>query len=316
MYNKISLTKESLSYVNDLETNFKKYKVTVQKINDATIIDCGIDAKGSVAAGLLFIKISLGGLASVNLDYPVTENEHTMIAVSVETSYPVLSTLGCQAASWNVNKDEFFGMVCGPGRALAQKPSKIYKLLEYKDSSDTAILCIESDKLPTPKVIDYLAEKCNVEKKNLKILMIKTNCLVEYLQMAARAIEIGVFRLVEQLGFSKEKVQHAIGSGLVPPLSDDANISNDRVNNALIYGTRLYLVVKSTPEDNLEELIEKIPSNSSSSYGKKFLELFEAAGKDFGKMDLSILAPSEVIINDIRTGKLYQKGKVDANYLF
>ncbi|MHA1505534.1 MAG: methenyltetrahydromethanopterin cyclohydrolase [Candidatus Heimdallarchaeota archaeon] len=303
MYNKISLTKESLSYVNDLETNFEKYKVTVQKINDATIIDCGIDAKGSVAAGLLFIKISLGGLASVNLDYPVTENEHTMIAVSVETSYPVLSTLGCQAASWNVNKDEFFGMVCGPGRALAQKPS-------------TAILCIESDKLPTPKVIDYLAEKCNVEKKNLKILMIKTNCLVEYLQMAARAIEIGVFRLVEQLGFSKEKVQHAIGSGLVPPLSDDANISNDRVNNALIYGTRLYLVVKSTPEDNLEELIEKIPSNSSSSYVEKFLELFEAAGKDFGKMDLSILAPSEVIINDIRTGKLYQKGKVDANYLF
>ena len=84
--------------------------------------------------------------------------------------------------------------------------------------------------------------------------MIKTNCLVEYLQMAARAIEIGVFRLVEQLGFSKEKVQHAIGSGLVPPLSDDVNVSNDRVNNALIYGTRLYLVVKSTPEDNLEDI--------------------------------------------------------------
>ncbi|MHA1126508.1 MAG: methenyltetrahydromethanopterin cyclohydrolase [Candidatus Heimdallarchaeota archaeon] len=316
MYKGISLAKESLNYVDDLEKNSEKYQVKVQKIKEATVIDCGIEAKGSVAAGLLFIKISLGGLASVSLDYPVTENEHTMIAVSVETSYPVLATLGCQAASWNVNKGEFFGMVCGPGRALAQKPSKIFKLLEYNDSSDTAILCIESDKLPTPEVIDYLAEKCKVEKANLKILMIKTNCLVEYLQMAARAIEIGVFRLVEQLGYAKEKVQHAIGSGLVPPLSDDADLSNDRVNNALIYGTRLYLVVKSSPEDNLEELIEKIPSNSSASYGKKFLELFEAAGQDFGNMDLSILAPSEVIINDVRTGKLYQKGKLNANYLY
>jgi len=316
MYKEISLTKESLSYVDDLEKNFEKYQVKIQKINKATIIDCGIEAKGSVAAGLLFIKISLGGLASVSLDYPVVENDHTMIAVSVETSYPVLATLGCQAASWNINKGDFFGMACGPGRALAQKPSKIYKLLEYKDSSEIAILCIESNKLPTPEVIDYLAEKCKVEKGNLKILMIKTNCLVEYLQMAARAIELGVFRLVEQLGFSKEKVQHAIGSGLVPPISDDEDQSNDRVNNGLIYGTRLYLVVKSDPEDNLEEIVEKIPSSSSPSYGKGFLELFEAAGKDFAKMDLSVLAPSEVIINDVRTGKLYQKGKVNVNYLF
>ena len=74
--------------------------------------------------------------------------------------------------------------------------------------------------------------------------------------------------------------------------------------------------MKSDPEDNLEEIMEKIPSSSSPSYGKKFLELFEAAGKDFANLDLSILAPSEVIINDIRTGKLYKKGKVDANYLY
>ena len=309
----ISLTKEALPIVNELIENAEKLNVKVAKINNATVIDCGIEAEGSIEAGLLFTKISLGGIADVQLNFPVDES--IFPAVQVATSFPVLATLGCQAASWNVNKGDFFGMVCGPGRAIAQKPSKIFKLIDYKDESETAILCIESDKLPTEVIIDYLAEKCKVDKSKLIILMIKTACLVEYIQMAGRAIELGVFRLVEQLGYAKEKILHAIGTGFVPPLSEDADISNDRVNNALIYGTKLLLIVKSDPNDNLEELIAKLPSKFSSNYGKKFLEMFNEAGKDFANFDLTILAPTEIIVNDIRTGKIYHEGKLNLKLL-
>ena len=306
----ISLTKEVIPLVEKMIAHAEKLKVQVKKVDEATIIDCGINAEGSFTAGLLFTKISLGGLAKVQLNLPITE-DNSLLTVQVDTSHPVLSTLGCQAASWNINKGDFFGMACGPGRALAQKPSKIYKLLDYKDENEKAILCIESDQIPDEKIIQYLAEKCHVEKKNLFLLMIKTACLVEYVQMAARAIELGVFKLVEQMGYPKERILHALGTGYIPPMSQDAEISNDRVNNALIYGTKLYLIVESEQDDDLPKLIKNIPSNSSPSYGKKFLELFNEAGKDFAKFDLTLLAPTEIIINDVRTGNIYREGKIN-----
>lgn len=310
----ISLTKEVIPLVEKMIEQAEKLKISVKKIDEATIIDCGINTEGSFSAGLLFTKISLGGLAKVQLSLPISK-DNSLLTVQVDTSFPVLSTLGCQAASWNIKKGDFFGMACGPGRALAKKPSKIFKLLEYQDENEKAILCIESDQLPTEEVIQYLAEKCHVEKKNLFLLMIKTACLVEYVQMAARAIELGIFRLVEQLGYPKERILHAVGTGIIPPMSQDNELSNDRVNNALIYGTKLYLIVKSEQDDNLSELIKKIPSKSSPSYGKKFLDLFNEAGKDFAKFDLTLLAPTEIIVNDIRTGKIYHDGKINLGLL-
>ena len=314
MNQNISLTEESMKYLDELIQNPDKYQVKISEVNDATIIDCGIESEGSISAGLLFTKISLGGITKVNLDFPGDE-KNPLMTMRVETSHPVLATIGCQAASWNINKDDFFGMACGPGRAVAQKPSKSYKLINYKDEAKQAVLCIEADKLPTDKVIDYLAEKCKVAKNDLTILMIKTNCIVEYLQMAARAIELGVFKLVEQLGYPQERILHAVGTGVVAPMTNDIDLSNDRVNNALIYGTRLYLIINSAETDNLNELVKQIPSASSPSFGRKFLELFTEANGDFSKFDLNLLAPSEVILNDIRTGKIYKAGKMDLSFI-
>jgi methenyltetrahydromethanopterin cyclohydrolase len=315
MANKLSLTDGAMPYVEHMLKNAHKYGVNVTKIDSATVIDCGIEAPGSIQAGLLFTKITLGGLAKVQLQFPLQGENTSLMQVQVGTSHPVLATLGCQAASWNISKGDFFGMACGPGRILANKPSKIFKLLEYSEEHEKAILCIESDKLPSEKIVAYLAEKCKVEKQNLILLMIKTACLVEYIQMAARAIEIGIFRLVEQLGYPKEQVLHAVGIGAIPPLSEDTDLSNDRVNNGLIYGTKLYLLINSTPEDNLEDLISKIPSKFSSSYGKRFIDVFNEAGQDFANFDLALLAPTEIIINDIRTGKMYHEGKLELDKL-
>ena len=310
MIKKISLAKEAKPYLDELVKNAEKYNVLIKEVNEATIIDCGIETTGSLAAGMLFTKISMSGLAEVNLEF-LNFNKLPLLAMRVETSHPVLTVLGSQAASWNISKDGFFGMVCGPGRALAQKPSKSFKLLEYEDNAEHAILCIESDKYPTEKVIDYIAEKCGVKKSNITILMIKTSCLVEYMQMAARTVELGIFRLVEQLEYPKERILHAIGTGIIAPLSDEDEISNDRVNNGLIYGTKLYLIIRSEKEDDIDSIINQLPSKASKNFGKKFIEVFNEADQDFSKFDLSLLAPTEVIINDTRTGKLYHEGQLN-----
>jgi methenyltetrahydromethanopterin cyclohydrolase len=314
MYEKISLTKEALPFLRKILDNSDRLNVVVSEQNGAKIIDCGLNTIGSIEAGILFTKISLGGLATVSVGYD-NNSSFTAPTVQVTTAHPVLATLGCQAASWNINKKGFFGMACGPGRALAQKPSRSYKLLNYQDNNSKGIICLEADKMPTDEVIDYLAEKCSVNKENLFLLLIKTNCLVEFVQMAARAIELGIFRLVEQLGYAKEKVLHAIGTGIIPSVSDNKEIANDRVNNGLIYGTRLHLSIRSDPEDDLTELLPKVPSNASSSYGKRFQILFEEAGKDFANFDLTLLAPSELVVNDFRTGKKYHYGKIDTQFL-
>ncbi|MHA1211687.1 MAG: methenyltetrahydromethanopterin cyclohydrolase [Candidatus Heimdallarchaeota archaeon] len=311
MYDNISLTDGAKPFVQELLDNAEKLKVAILKINEATVIDCGINVEGSIEAGLLFANISLGGLAKVTPIYPKEGDETSYMSIQIVTEQPVLATLGCQAASWNINKGEFFGMACGPGRALARKPSKIFKLIEYAEEHKEAILCIESDVLPPDKVIEYLAEKCNVEKTNLILIMIKTECIVEYIQMAARAVELGTFRLVEQLGYPKERILHADGTGIVAPFSEDKEISNDRINNALIYGTKLELIVKSEPDDNLTELISQIPSKFSKQFGKKFIDVFNEAGQNFANMDLSLLAPTEISITDKSTDKSYSEGKLD-----
>ncbi len=315
MANRLSLNEKVMPFVKELMNNEQLLKVHVTKINGATIIDCGLEVEGSIKAGLLFTKITLGGMGDVQILFPTDAKQSPFPVVQVMTSHPILATLGCQAASWNINKEGFFGMASGPGRVLAQKPSKIFKKINYTEESKTAVLCIESATYPSEEVIDYLAKKCAVQKENLYLLLVKTASIVEYIQMAARAVELGMFRLVEQLNYPKEHILYALGAGRIPPFIAEEERSNDRINNALIYGTQLYLIIRSEPEDDVEKLGEKMISKASENYGKRFLTVFNEAGGTFENFDLSLLAPTEVIINDSRTGKLFQAGEINLKLL-
>jgi len=315
MMERISLNEQVLPFVEELLENRQQLKVKVLTINEATVIDCGLEVEGSIEAGLLFTQITLGGLARVQLLLPAEGEEAPLLKMQVTTSHPVLATLGCQAASWNINKKGFFGMASGPGRILAQKPSKVFELIEFREESQKAVLCIETSTYPPDEVIDYLAKKCRVKNENLFLLLVKTASLVEYLQMAARAVELGMFRLVEQLKYPKERIRHAVGVGIIPPVIAEEEASNDRINNALIYGTQLYLIIQSEPSDDLAALSMQMISKASKNYGKRFLEAFKEAGESFEQFDLSLLAPTEVIINDCRTGQLHHAGKLQLDML-
>ena len=86
-------------------------------------------------------------------------------------------------------------------------------------------------------------------------------------------------------------------------------------NDAIIATGSVTLNVKATEEDNLEELIQKVPSSTSKQYGKPFFHTFKEAGKDFYNIDPLLFAPAVMIINDIPTGKTYQAGKMDFDLL-
>ena len=103
--------------------------LNVKAIEDPTgvcIVDAGIEARSSIAAGLLIGEICMGGLGDVTLRTGVDDGWPTW--VQVRSAQPVLSCLGSQYAGWSLaaTKEEtggkkFFSLGSGPARALAGK---------------------------------------------------------------------------------------------------------------------------------------------------------------------------------------------------
>ena len=74
------------------------------------------------------------------------------------------------------------------------------------------------------------------------------------------------------------------------------NFENDKLE--------LNKILEDQGSDNeLRELSERLPSNSSKDYGKPFKEIFENYDKDFYKIDGSLFSPAAVIINSMDSGK-------------
>ena len=130
--------------------------VTVSRDDSGVqIVDAGIQARGSIAAGLLVGEICMGGLGAVSLRRGGHEGWPTWLEVS--SSQPVLACLGSQYAGWSLaaSKEEtggkkFFALGSGPARALAGK-EKLFEELGYRDRSEAGVLVLEVDRVP-PRV--------------------------------------------------------------------------------------------------------------------------------------------------------------------
>lgn len=88
-----------------------------------------------------------------------------------------------------------------------------------------------------------------------------------------------------------------------------------RTNDVILAAGRVYLSIEASENDNLSDLIARVPSSSSKDYGKPFHQIFKAAGHDFYKIDPGLFAPAEITINDVSTGKSFHAGRVDVELL-
>ena len=144
--------------------------------NGATVLDCGVNVDGSFKAGELYTKVCLGGLADVGISIPGDLSEKFALpSVKIKTDSPSISTLGSQKAGWSVSVGDFFALGSGPARAIAKKPAETYEEINYEDSeADLAILTLEADVLPGDDVAKYIADECNVDVKNVYLLVAPT----------------------------------------------------------------------------------------------------------------------------------------------
>jgi methenyltetrahydromethanopterin cyclohydrolase len=132
-------------------------------------------------------------------------------------------------------------------------------------------------------------------------------------QVTARSVETALHKLYE-LGFDVNRIRSAHGTAPLPPVAQNDLQGIGRTNDSILYGGRVTLWVCGDDE-SLVDIVQKVPSCSSAAYGKPFLEIFEAAGKDFYKIDPLLFSPAQIVIHNMDTGRVHHAGRIAPDIL-
>ena len=322
----VSVNVEAKKTVDVMIEKADELNIAVETLdNGATVIDCGVNVDGSFKAGELYTKVCLGGLADVGISIPGDLSEKFALpsvkpgdlsekfalpSVKIKTDSPSISTLGSQKAGWSVSVGDFFALGSGPARAIALKPAETYEEIGYDDKgADLAILTLEADVLPGDDVAQYIADECDVDVKNVYLLVAPTSSLVG-------SIQNGTYKMLEFIKFDVTKVKHAAGIAPIAPVDPDGLKAMGKTNDAVLFGGRTYYYVESEEGDDIANVAAQLPSSAADGYGKPFFDVFKEAGFDFYQIDKGMFAPAEVVINDLTTGKIYKEGFVNAENRF
>ncbi|MEM2933943.1 MAG: methenyltetrahydromethanopterin cyclohydrolase [Methanocellales archaeon] len=312
----LSVNKGAFKAVKELLNNPQEYGVLVEKLPcGATVIDTGLKAPGGYLAGIRVSEICMGGYGTASLSY-MKYGELDLPTVVVTTDHPAISLLAAQFAGWNIKTADgkFFAIGSGPARALAKKPKKLFEKIKYSDISDIAIAVLETKEKPPDEAALIVAQQCNVKPENVYLVLSPTASVAGAVQIAARIVETGLFRL-EVLGFDPLKVLFGAGYAPVMPTHPDADKAMGMANDALFYGGVTYYTVDFDDDAKLAELISKCPSSNARDYGKPFYEIYKAAGFDFYKIDNALFAPAALSATNIKTGKTYSAGRINPEVL-
>jgi methenyltetrahydromethanopterin cyclohydrolase len=222
--------------------------------------------------------------------------------------------LGSQFAGWRIKEGESIAIGSGPARALALKPKEIYEEISYQDTSDKAVLTLESNSLPSDMLIEKVIKACNIKPENLVVVVAPTASIAGLTQVAGRVVEVGIHKL-RTLGLNPKIIRYACGYAPIPPLGTDFEVAMARTNDAILYGGTVYCTVDFDDEGALKKIVNQAPSETSKDYGKPFLQIFREADRDFYKIDHSLFAPAVLFVNNAKTGRIFQAGEINPEVL-
>lgn len=275
------------------------------------LLDFGVESEGGLEAGCALASICMSGLADIGV-ISGTLGDIGWQHVVVQTDSPVAACLFSQYAGWQINVDKFFAMGSGPMRAVVAK-EPLFDKLWYREEADQVVGVLESAKLPGADVFEYIAEETGVETQDVVLCVAPTSSMAGNLQVVARSVETALHKLYE-LGFDVNRIRSAVGSAPLPPVAKSDMEGIGRTNDAILYGGRVTLWVQGDDE-SIAEIIQRVPSVSSTAYGQPFLDIFDAAGRDFYKIDPLLFSPAEIIMQNVDTGKVHVAGRVNLDVL-
>ncbi|MFW9882698.1 MAG: methenyltetrahydromethanopterin cyclohydrolase, partial [Candidatus Thorarchaeota archaeon] len=236
--------------------------------------------------------------------------------------------MASQLAGWNVKlkkevvkegqlkkKVVFQSLASGPARAKS-KVENIFEEISYIDESNCAVIVFETPKLPNEEVMEIVAKKCDVNIQNTYAVCAPTACLAGSIQVASRIVETGIHKLHE-IEFPINTISNGFGTTTIAPVANDDLGAMGRTNDSIsAAGLTYYTInVEKERENGLFELLKKAPANTSSSYGKPFLETFKEANYNFYDIDPGLFAPALYTVTNIKTGKSITVGTLNHELL-
>ena len=308
----VSVNQRALAIVQEMVDDADALELAVTQLdNGTTVVDAGIQVPGSLEAGRLFAQVCLGGLGTVEF-CQLLFADFWLPGVTVTVSHSVVACMASQYAGWAVKAHGFLAMGSGPARALyAGEP--LFEGLTYRDQADVAVLALEGRDLPPVEAADKIAHKCGVSPKQLYLLIAPTASLVGSVQVAARVVETGLHKMHE-VGYDIDTVLSGLGTCPLASIANKDLRAIGRTNDAVLYGGRAWYTVQAEDEQ-MEALIERLPSSASHDYGTLFYDLFKRYDGDFYKIDPLLFSPAEVCLNNVTSGHTFCAGAVNPDLL-
>jgi methenyltetrahydromethanopterin cyclohydrolase len=274
-------------------------------------IDCGIDVRGGLLAGVDLARVCLADLANVSV-VPAEIAGRPVPAIQVVTDHPVQACLASQYAGWAISEGKYFAMGSGPMRA-ARGSEPVFDAIGFRESDNSVVGVLETRKPPPPSVVAAIASACKVTPSGVTLLAAPTASLAGCVQIVARSVETALHKLAE-LKFDLGRILSAHGSAPLPPVARDDMAAIGRTNDAILYGARVVLYV--TGDDaSLAEIGPQVPSSASSDYGEPFASIFARYNHDFYAVDPLLFSPAEVVFQNLDTGRTHAFGAVNSEVL-
>jgi methenyltetrahydromethanopterin cyclohydrolase len=281
----------------------------VRRTNGALVVDCGIEAVGGLAAGLLLARACMADLATVEL---VPSADQPWPAVQVATDEPVLACMASQYAGWEVKGEGYFAMGSGPMRAAAAR-EPLFEQLRYRERPENCLGVLETGQLPNEEICQQIADKCGVAPSRLTLLVAPTRSLAGTVQVVARSVETALHKLHE-LGFDLKRVVSGWGVAPLPPPAKNDLAAIGRTNDAILYGGHAVLYVRGD-DDSLLAIGPQTPSAASKDYGRPFADVLAAYNHDFYQVDPLLFSPAMVTLANLDTGRSFRFGELNPEVL-
>jgi methenyltetrahydromethanopterin cyclohydrolase len=277
------------------------------------VVDAGIAAPGSIAAGLLIGEICMGGFGTVALRAGAADGWPSWL--DVRSSQPVLACLASQYAGWSLSasKEEsggkkFFALGSGPARSLAVK-EPLFEQLGYRDRAPRGVLVLEVDRPPPQVVIDKVLRDCALRADALTLILTPTRSAAGTTQVVARVLEVALHK-AHELGFALGAIVDGAATAPLPAPSPDGIEAMGRTNDAILYGGRVHLTVRGA-DAQARDLAQRLPSRNSRDHGRAFADIFKEVGFDFYRIDPALFAPAEVWVSNLDSGNTWHAGASD-----
>jgi methenyltetrahydromethanopterin cyclohydrolase len=309
----LSLNDRAAQLADRLAADAEAARVAVTTLSNGTrVIDCGAQAPGGFEAGRRFAEICMAGLGTVAYG-PVVLEGRWLPALTVTTDRPAVACLAAQYAGWRVDRDGYFAMGSGPGRALI-RAEELYDDLDWDEDASAVVLCLETREPPPAEVADFIADRAGVPAAALTLLMAPTASVAGGVQIAARVVETALHKLHE-LDFDVRRVVAGFGSCPLPPVAGDDMEAIGRTNDAVLYGGQVHLTVEADDDDALRDLVERLPASASSDYGEPFGKVLKGANFDFYAIDPLLFSPAQIRLTSVGSGRSFEAGRVNLEVL-